>query len=208
MSINPIDLFANAPKDAGLATFDDQPLPEGNYPLVIEACEQRKYVDGAKRKPEAIADACSADPMIIPGDEVAITYVITEGKFAKRKLFGNYVLKAASNQRTYGEFTPEKKAAAGLNDLCGLRIRLGTPTAWSDWVGKLFTGYITAKQGKPKPMLGPDGLPMTGTDGKLLLQPAKVFNEVRCTVKPGEENAPAPSAPKDTTPVAKDEPPF
>ena len=172
--------------DAGKATFNDEPLPEGVYPLVVESCEMRKYVDGAKRKPEDIAEAVSKDPSILPGTEVSIVFVVTDGKYAKRKLFGSYCMAASSNQKSYGEFTPEKKVAAGQNDLCGLMIRLGKPTEWCDWTGKLFNGYVTARKGK---------------DGK-------VRNDLRCTVKPGEENAPKPSAPANSTPHGTDEPPF
>jgi hypothetical protein len=187
--VNASDFFTQAiaaNPEAGKATFNDDPLPEGMYPLVVESCELRKYVDGIKRKPEDIATACGADPSLVPGSEVAITFTVTEGKYAKRKLFGSYCIQASSNQKSYGEFTPEKKVSAGNNDLCGLMIRLGKPNEWSDWVGKLFNGYVTAKKGK---------------DGK-------VRNDLRCTVKPGEENAPKPSAPQNTTPHGTDEPPF
>jgi hypothetical protein len=186
---NAADFFTQtlaANPEAGKATFDDSPLPEGVYPLVVESCEMRKYVDGVKRTPEAIAEACGGDPTLVPGVEIAVTYVVTEGKFAKRKLFGSYCIQASSNQKSYGDFTPDKKVSSGKNDLCGLMIRLGKPNEWSDWVGKLFNGYVTAKKGK---------------DGK-------IRNDLRCTVKPGEENAPKPSAPQNTTPHASEDAPF
>lgn len=164
--------------DAGKATFKDEALPEGVYPLIVESCAKRKYVDGFGRKPEDIATACGADPTLVPGEEIAMTFVVTEGAYARRKIWGTYTIQAASNQKTYGEFTPEKKVAAGVNDLCGLMRRLGKPADWPDWGGKLFNGYITAKKDKN----------------------GKTRNDLRCTVKAGEENAPTPSAPIGTMP--------
>lgn len=196
--MNPAELFstpAALDPNAGKAQ-EQEAMPEGVYPLVVESCEQRKYVDGKPRKPEDIAEAVCADPNLVPGEEVSVTFVVTEGKFAKRKLFGSFCIKASSNQRSYGDFGPEQKVAAGINDLCGLRKRLGTPEKWSDWNGKVFMGYVTAKKGKDK----------VNTDGSVT--PGKVRNDVRCTVKDGEENAPRPSAPADTTTVRSDEAPF
>lgn len=172
--------------DAGKASFNDTPLPEGVYPLVVESCVQRKYVDGVSRKPEDIANACIEDPNLLPGLEIAIVFVVTEGKFAKRKIFGNYCIQASSNQRSYPDFTPADKARAGANDVCGLMRRIGKPTEWADWTGKMFNGYVTAKKGK---------------DGK-------IRNDIRCTVKDGEENAPRPSAPANTTAHATGDAPF
>jgi hypothetical protein len=198
--VNPNDLFTAAlaaNPDAG-KTQEVKPMPEGVYPLVVESIEQRKYVDGVGRKPEQIAEACCADPHLVPGDEISMTFCVVEGEFAKRKIFGNYTTKSSSNQRCYGDFDGVKKAAAGINDLCGLRARLGTPEKWSDWIGQTFNGYVTAKMGKPK------------LDGKGdVLEPGKVRNDLRCTIKPGEDIAPRPSKPKTTTTVsAPDEPPF
>jgi hypothetical protein len=183
--VDPAELFSNMPEDAGYTSFDDSPLPEGVYPLVVESVKDGPYIDGVPNKPEAIADALSADSSLKPGRQISITYVVAEGKFAKRKLFGRYCVQPSSNQRTYGDFTPDKKRANGLNDLAGLRIRFGTPKDWSDWIGKSFNGYVTAKKGKDE----------------------KIRNEVRCTIKKGEENAPRPSS-VGTTPVASDEDPF
>lgn len=186
---NASDFFNNAMAEnpnAGKATFDDSPLPEGVYPLVVEACAVRKYVDGVPRKPEDIAAACVADPSLKPGVEIAMTFTVTEGKYAKRKLFESYCIQASSNQRTFGEFTPDRKVAAGKNDLCGLMLRLGKPTEWTDWVGKMFNGYVLAKKGK---------------DGK-------VRNTLRCTVKDGEENAPKPSVTGTAAHAAEGEAPF
>jgi hypothetical protein len=101
--VNASDFFNKAiaaNPDAGKATFNDEPLPEGVYPLVVESCEMRKYVDGAKRKPEDIAEAVSKDPSILPGTEVSIVFVVTDGKYAKRKLFGSYCTAASSNQKS------------------------------------------------------------------------------------------------------------
>jgi hypothetical protein len=191
---NAADFFTQAiaeNPEAGKATFNDEPLPEGMYPLVVESCELRKYVDGVKRKPEDIAQACGADPSLIPGVEIAVTYVVTEGKFAKRKLFGSYCIVPASNQRTFpvtnGEpFTPERQRSAAKENLCGLMIRLGRPESqWNDWTGRMFNGYVTRK-----------------------MKNGVVRNNIRCKVQKGEENAPKPSAPQNTTPHGTDEPPF
>jgi len=171
--------------NAGVDTGEFEPLPEGVYPLIVESCELRKYVDGVSRKPEDIANACTNDASLRPGTEVAITFLVTEGKYAKRKIFGSYCIEASSNQKSYGDFSPEKKVQAGKNDLCGLMIRLGKPAEWKDWIGKMFSGYITAKKSADKPG-----------------HPGKIRNDLRCTVKPGEENAPKPSSPSGTTPHA------
>ena len=190
MTFNPTEFFKDALEElgdqAGKALFDDSPMPEGVYPLVIESCVERKYIDGVARKPEALAAACAEDSTIDPGTEIALVYVVTEGKYAKRKLFGSYVVKASSNQQTYVDFTPEKKVRAGKTDLCGLMLRLGRPDVLSDWVGKMFNGYVTSKKQK---------------DGK-------TRNDVRCTIKEGEENAPRPSAPQSTTAHASGSAPF
>lgn len=196
---NPNDLFAAAlaaNPDAGKAQ-EAKPMPEGLYPLVVEDCVQRKYVDGAGRKPEQIAEACSADPTLICGDEISITFAVTDGEFVKRKLFGNYTIKASSNQRAYGDFDAAKKVAAGINDLCGLRARLGTPTKWEDWIGKQFNGYVTAKKGKAK-------LDSSGN----VIEEGKVRNDVRCTFKEGEDLTAKPAPPKGTATVTTDEPHF
>lgn len=186
---NPLDLFNSATAqdpNAGKTTFDDAPLPEGIYPLVVTAIVDRKYIDGVSRKPEDVAAACASDPSLIPGDEISMTFEVTEGKYAKRKIFANFCTKPSSNQKTYGDFTPEKKMEAGIQDLCGLRLRFGTPAQWTDWLGKMANMYVTAKKDKN----------------------GKIRNNLRCTVKPGEENAPRPSAPANTTAHASDEIPF
>lgn len=184
------DFFKNelaANPNAGTPSFDNEAIPEGKYALVIESCAKRKYVDGVKRKPEDIAAACSSDPTLVCGDEIAITYGIIEGEYAKKKkLFGSYTIVAASNQKTYGEFTPEKRVVSSKNDLCGLMKRVGAPKEWSDWEGRMFWAYVTRK-----------------VDGKGVAR-----NNVVLVVKPDEVIVPYVKPEANTTPVKTDEPPF
>lgn len=200
--MNANDIIASAisaDPNAGSAT-EVKSMPEGRYSLVIEDIGQRKYVDGTGRKPEQLADACTADPTIISGDEVHIVYSVTDGEFSGRKLYGDYCIKASSNQRAYPNFSVEDKVRAGLNDLAGIYKRLGRLApgeGWKNWVGVQFIGYVKAKKDKPK-------LDSLGN----IVEEGKIRNSVRCTIKEGEDLTAKPAAPKGTATVESDSAPF
>lgn len=178
---------------AGVSTQQAfQPLPRNDdgYLLSITKSAIKPYVGGIySMKTEAVEEYLRENPGVTPGKKLSVEAEILEGEFQGRKVWLDFLLIPASDNKEYANFNTAAQASAGKNDLLGLIKRAGMKQGIAD----------------PAQLLGvqvkiPCGMSKNGK-----------YNKWYYTVREDhvEAEAPAPSQrPVPTRVTATDEPPF
>jgi len=114
---------------AGVSTRDGfAPLPRNDdgYLVSIVKSSIKPYV-GAERsmKSEVVEAHLLANPATTPGKKLAIEGQIIEGEFQGRKVWWDFLLLPASDQKAFTNFSVEAQVKAGKTDLMGLIKRAG-----------------------------------------------------------------------------------
>lgn len=113
---------------AGVATQQAfQPLPRNDdgYLLSITKASIKLYVGGIRSlKTEAIEEFLRTNP-VNPGKKFAIEAEIIEGEFNGRKVWWDFLLVPASDNKEYANFNTTAQLSAAKNDLLGLLKRAG-----------------------------------------------------------------------------------
>jgi hypothetical protein len=99
------------------------PVPAGDYDLMIESVELKKYVAGVWKESE-MAVSMAADPSIVPGDQVVVKYVIiTDGPYNGKELEDKFFVVPASNEKPSAKMTIDQKLEQNRAKLWALFVR-------------------------------------------------------------------------------------
>lgn len=114
---------------AGVSTkqaFTPLPRNDDGYQLSITKAAIHLYVGGTySRKTEEIAEYLRQNPSVNPGKKLVVEAEIIEGDFNGRKVWWDFLLVPASDNKEFINFNTVAQISSAKNDLLGLLKRAG-----------------------------------------------------------------------------------